>query len=240
MSRILVWDLPTRVLHWAFAGSLAAALVLGFGLDDEHPLFAYHMLFGLVAGLVLVARIVLGIVGSRHARFASWTWSSRPLAGYLRGVFTGTAPRYVAHNPASTWVSAAMFGLVALLIATGIMAGKGFEHTHEVLAAALIAAIALHLLGLVWHTARHRENIGRAMVDGRKMGPPEAALRSHHAWSGVFVAVGVLAWALALFRNYDPATARVRLPLLGTEVQLAESRHTEGKEHVKARAHPHD
>jgi cytochrome b len=57
MNRILVWDWPVRVLHWAFDGSLTAALVIGFGVDDEHPLFTYHMLLRIVAGFILILRI---------------------------------------------------------------------------------------------------------------------------------------------------------------------------------------
>lgn len=86
MNQILVWDLPTRVLHWLFAGSLSGALVIGFGFDDEHPWFAYHMLLGLVAGLVLCMRLALGIVGSRHARFSAWAWSPRELIRYVRNL----------------------------------------------------------------------------------------------------------------------------------------------------------
>ena len=240
MNRILVWDLPVRVLHWAFAGSLSAALALGFAVDDEHPLFVYHMLLGLVAGIALAARIVLGIVGSRHARFSSWTWSPIALGRYLRSVFTGGTARYVSHNPASTWVSAAMFVLVVLLIATGIQGNDRFEDVHEVLAACLIAAIGLHLLGLIWHTARHRENIARSMIDGRKAGPPDASLPSHHVTAGLLIAVGVLTWAAVLFRNYDANAARVRLPFLSYEIQFGESRDSDARERPKRSEHRRD
>jgi len=49
MNKILVWDLPARVFHWAFAASLTAAIGIGFLVDEEQPLFQLHMIAGIVA-----------------------------------------------------------------------------------------------------------------------------------------------------------------------------------------------
>ena len=50
MSRILVWDAPTRVGHWLMAGSFAVAFVTG----DSEAWRNVH----LVAGYVFLATIV--------------------------------------------------------------------------------------------------------------------------------------------------------------------------------------
>lgn len=241
MNRILVWDLPTRILHWLFAGSLVGALVLGFGVDDEHPLFAYHILLGLTAGFSFVLRLVLGVFGSRHARFGAWAWSPRALLGYLRSVFSAGARRYVSHNPAGTWVTAAMFLLVALLVATGILsATKDAGEFHEVLAVALVVTIALHLLGLAWHTLRYRENISRSMVDGRKAGPPDAAISSSYRIAGVFLVIAATGWTAALVKGYDRTAGRIRLPLTSFEIGFGESHDEGGHRGDRVRRHHHD
>jgi len=49
MVKILVWDIPARLLHWGFAGSLAAAIGIGFLADDDQPIFQLHMIFGIIA-----------------------------------------------------------------------------------------------------------------------------------------------------------------------------------------------
>ena len=69
MNRILVWDIPTRLFHWAFAGSIAGALGIAFLVDDDSPLFQMHMLLGIVALFLLVPRLLLGLAGSAMPAF---------------------------------------------------------------------------------------------------------------------------------------------------------------------------
>ena len=81
MRRTLVWDIPTRLFHWLFAGGFIAAAVIALGQGDDSPLFPYHGMIGLALGLLLVLRVVWGFVGSRHARFGSFAFGPRAVAG---------------------------------------------------------------------------------------------------------------------------------------------------------------
>lgn len=36
MNKILVWDIPARLVHWAFAAPLTVAAAIGFLVDKEH------------------------------------------------------------------------------------------------------------------------------------------------------------------------------------------------------------
>ena len=87
--RVLVWDLPVRLLHFVLAVSVVAAVGLALACDDDHPLFVYHAWFGLLAGGALGLRLVIGLVGSRHARFAGWNLGFRALGGHLRSLLRG-------------------------------------------------------------------------------------------------------------------------------------------------------
>ena len=78
MSKILIWDIPTRLVHWAFAVSVTAALATSLLVDHDHPLFPLRMLFGIVALFLLCLRGVLGLAGSRYARFASYPVACTP------------------------------------------------------------------------------------------------------------------------------------------------------------------
>ena len=212
-----------RLFHWTFAGALTIALAIGFWVDDDSSIFPLHMLFGLVAAFALVVRIVLGVAGSRHNRFSSMPLKPTEGAAYLFGALTGKARHYIGHNPGSAVAAIAMFTLVPLLIATGAgWLGEAGRDLHEGLAIALLVAIGAHLAGIIWHTVRHKKAIGWSMVNGRKAGPAEAGLPSSHAgWALVMLIVGI-AWSWTLFSSHDPKTETVRLPLIGTTINLSE------------------
>jgi Ni,Fe-hydrogenase I cytochrome b subunit len=65
MNKILVWDIPARLIHWAFAAALTVAAVIGFLVDKEQPLFQLLMLFGIIAVLMLIVRMLMGLAGAR-------------------------------------------------------------------------------------------------------------------------------------------------------------------------------
>jgi cytochrome b len=228
MSRILIWDLPTRIFHGAFAFSLTAAMAIGFLTDDDSPLFQLHMLFGIVALFLIAIRVVMGFAGSRHARFSDYPLRPSEVFGYFRSAIVSKTRRYAGNNPGSALAAVLMFLLVPLLFASGIGLGGGeVEEIHETLAWALLAVVSLHVAGIIWHTIRHRENIGLSMIHGRKQGEPETGIQSSHPWGGVAVLVATCAWVLALFSNHDPRAGTVKLPVLGTIVKLGESEHGE-------------
>ena len=107
---IRVWDIFVRTCHWALVVLCTVAYLTG---EEESALHAYSG----YAILVLVgARIVWGFVGPRRARFAGFLASPLAALQYLRGLATGTAPRYVGHNPAGGWMAVL---LLATILATG-------------------------------------------------------------------------------------------------------------------------
>jgi cytochrome b len=241
MNKTLIWDIPTRLFHWAFTASLTAAFVVAFAVDDDSPLYQLHMLFGLVAAFLLVLRIVLGLFGSRHARFSDFPLRPLEFARYLTGALSGRAKKYAGHNPGSAIAALAMFALVPALVLTGALGGgEAFEEVHEVLAYALLAAIGAHLLGLAIHTFHHRENIAASMATGRKNAPADEAIASGRPlWGLAFVAVAA-AWITALFANHNAQAATVRLPLVGTVIQLGDNEGGENESRERGRELRHD
>ncbi len=238
MKKILVWDLPARLLHWAFAASLTAALGIGLLVDDEQPLFQLHMVFGIVALFLLAVRVVLGLVGSRYSRFASFPLRPREVADYLIGTIVSKAKLYAGNNPGSALAAVLMFLLVPALFVTGVgWGGETLGELHEACAWTLLAVVALHLLGLAWHTLRHRENISLAMVTGLKVGAPEEGISSAHAGWGVVIFVAAGIWIVALFAGHKPSAASLRLPGIGVNLPLGENESSVGP---GGREHDHD
>jgi cytochrome b len=224
MKKILVWDVPARLFHWAFASSLTAAIAIGFLVEDEQPLFQLHMLFGIVALFLLGVRLVMGLAGSRYSRFTSFPVHPREVLTYMVSAAVSKTKLYAGNNPGSAMAAALMFLLVPALFISGIgYGGEVLEELHETFAWGLLVVIVMHLAGLAWHTIRHRENIALAMVTGKKPGKPEDAISSHHAVWGVIVALVAGLWIAALFASHDTGAATVRIPGTGKTLHLGEN-----------------
>ncbi len=229
MTKILVWDIPARLFHLAFAFSLTAAIGIGFLVDDEEPLFQMHMILGIVALFLLLIRVFMGLLGSRYSRFSSFPVHPREVAGYMISAAVSKTKRYAGNNPGSALAAVLMFLLVPALFISGTgYGGEEVEELHEAFAWGLLAVVALHLAGLVWHTIRHRENISLVMVTGRKEGNVEEAISSSHTAWGLVITVLAGAWITALFAAHNTRTATVKVPGIGATVQLGENEADEG------------
>ncbi len=235
MQKVLVWDIPIRFFHWGFAIAVSAALGIAFLVDDDSPLFQLHMLFGLTALFLLVARLVLGLVGSRHARFSAFPLRPREVLTYFADAIRSKTKLYPGNNPGSAVAAVLMFLLVPALVLTGTdWTGVMREDLHEIAAWALLVVVGLHLLGLAWHTIRHKENIAAAMITGKKSGEPAHALPSAHTLPGLVMLLVCGAWIAALFANHQAGSDSVKLPVFGLTVRLGEAESDEHGEGARA------
>ena len=236
MTRILVWDIPARVFHLAFAVSLTGAMGIGFLADDDDPLFQLHMVLGIVALFLLAIRLVMGVAGSRYSRFSSFPLHPREVGGYMVRAIGSKTKRYAGNNPGSAMAAVLMFLLVPALFVSGMgYGGEEVGELHETLAWALLVVVGLHLVGLAWHTIRHRENISLAMVTGRKEGRLEDAITSDHAAWGLVIIILAGGWIAALFASHNPRTHSVDIPGTGVTLRLGEHEVGEGRH-----GHEHD
>ena len=105
-----VWDPLVRIGHWSLVIAFFTAYLSG---DD---FFSLHKWAGyVVAGYVLI-RIVWGVIGTRHARFADFVRGPGAVIGYLRGLVSGNVKDYAGHNPAGGAMVVAL--LLSLLVTT--------------------------------------------------------------------------------------------------------------------------
>jgi cytochrome b len=224
-SRILIWDLPTRLFHWLLTVGLVTCFAIAQFSDEDSAWFAVHMIIGIVVGFMVVLRVVWGFVGSKYARFGSFLYSPLRVLNYMRGAFTGAEQRHLGHNPSSSYAIFAMLFLTCMAVFTGLMMSFGLEageELHEALSYALAAVVAVHVLGVVWYSARQRENITLSMITGTKAGDPDAAIPSSHPIVGVVFLVAVIVITGGLLKNYDQASGQTKLPFLNTVIPLGE------------------
>jgi cytochrome b len=210
MSRILVWDLPTRAFHWLLASLFAVAFLTAESerWRDVHAIAGYTM-------LALVAfRVLWGVVGTRHARFASFGFAPRRAGVYLLELVRGRAPHHAGHNPAGAIAIYALLAATIVVALTGLAAindvgGHALEEFHEGAANLMLALVGVHVVGVIVGSLAHRENLATAMVTGYKAGEPRDAIRRSHALVAIaLVALVVALWTGALpMPGLDPAQA---------------------------------
>jgi Ni,Fe-hydrogenase I cytochrome b subunit len=152
----------------------------------------------------------------------------------MKGVLTGSGKRHLGHNPGSSYAIFAMLALVLALAVTGWLMSQGNEsikEVHEILAYATLAVIGAHVLGVIVHTMRYRENLTASMIVGTKSAEQSAAISSSQPVVAVLFLLVTGAWAYGLLSNYDAATKTTRVPLLGTSLQLGENEGNESETH---------
>lgn len=173
--RVRIWDLPTRLFHWAFAVLVIVAWLTGefAGSDWRH----WHMRFGYAALALLTFRLLWGFAGSRYARFAGF-----PLS--LRAAFRPMQPRAngAGHSPLGALSVYALLASVAVQVVTGMMSSDDYNEgpwlqfvsertaslmgtVHAVNQWVLLALVALHLAAIAWYSLRGKPLV-RAMLTG--------------------------------------------------------------------------
>lgn len=208
MKNQLVYDLPLRLFHWIFAALFIAAFTIAKTVDDESVVFSYHMLAGLLLGLVVLLRVIWGFVGTKHSRFSGLALNPYDLVSYFTGVVSGSKKKWSGHNPASSWATLLMFTLALGLGLTGYLMASGqkeaFEDLHELLANGFLIVVLLHVAGVVLHAFRHQDRIVFSMIDGTKENTPisDAIESSRPIVAIVFIGF-VATFAVYLTKNFN-------------------------------------
>ena len=110
--RVAVWDRFVRLFHWSLVGCV---LVNAFLLDDGETL---HRWLGYTASALVLARIVWGFVGSRHARFDDFFPTPTRLKRHVLDLLKGQHTFQPGHNPVGALM---IFVLCALVLGLGIV-----------------------------------------------------------------------------------------------------------------------
>jgi cytochrome b len=181
---VLVWDAPVRVFHWLAVLSFAGAWVTA---ESERWRLLHVTLGYTLAGLVAF-RLVWGLVGTRHARFASFVRGPRAVFEHLREMVQGRFDKHAGHNPAGALAIVALLAAAVAVTFSGwaLFDGPGgnwLEDVHEGAANAMMALVGLHLAGVALASWMGRDNLVGAMFSGRKPVPPAEGIRS--AWRSV-------------------------------------------------------
>jgi cytochrome b len=181
--KIRVWDLPTRLFHWALTMLVIVSVVtakIGGNVMD------YHLLSGYTILALLVFRILWGVAGDRYALFSSFVRSPGAIFSYARGMFGGAATNHAGHNPLGALSVLALLLVLLLQATTGLFANDeiftegplaklvsgstslALTSVHRVNQYAIYALVALHLLAIAYYWFGKRDNLVTPMITGDK------------------------------------------------------------------------
>jgi cytochrome b len=186
-SKIRVWDLPTRLFHWALAGCVVA-LVTTAKIGGEAMI--WHGRLGYAVGSLLLFRLIWGFVGGHWSRFRSFPPSPAAAFRYLRGSGQPTP----GHSPLGALSVYALLLFLFAQVATGLFSDDQVEYSgplgvhvandtvrlftryHKNIGQyVLIALVVLHLAAIAYYHWGKRRNLVGPMVHGDTDGQPGVA-----------------------------------------------------------------
>jgi len=176
IRRVKIWDILVRLFHWSFALAITFAWL---SHEWRGPGREWHEWLGYAALTLAGLRIVWGFVGTRYARFGDFLHFPMHYFRYLGQILTGHEKRYLGHNPLGGLMVVALLLLAVAAGVTGyVLSHRGMtlfglghrdlEHWHGLIGDAFVVLVPLHILGVVWESVRHRENLVGAMISGWK------------------------------------------------------------------------
>jgi cytochrome b len=187
LSRVRVWDLPTRAFHWLLALTVIASVV---SAKIGGNAMVWHLRFGCVVLALLAFRLLWGLVGGRWSRFASFFYAPGTVLRYLRGRSRADDHHEVGHSPLGSLSVFALLGFLVLQVATGLVADDEIAsvgplnrfvsgsvagqatHWHKDYGQwILIVLVALHLLAVLYYAAVRKKSLVRPMIVGDKSLP---------------------------------------------------------------------
>ncbi|MBA53911.1 MAG: cytochrome B [Pseudomonadales bacterium] len=192
---VKVWDPVVRVFHWSTVGLFVGAYFSAeWGQNESHLVVGYGL-----AGMLLV-RLLWGVLGSHHARFANFWYGPRHSLNYARSLLTGKPDHYLGHNPMGAAMVFVLLTLLLVMSLTGLLLAAGLEFegpllllnpmlsddaiylvlgVHRFTVYLLLGCVALHVLGVISSSRLHQENLVLAMITGKKPLPLSSTSPTH-------------------------------------------------------------
>lgn len=204
IHKIRVWDLPTRLFHWALVAAVIGLAITGTLGGNA---MVWHFRFGYSVLTLLLFRIVWGLVGGRWSRFGAFIYSPASVINYLKG--KGKPESGIGHSPIGAGSVFAMLGFLLAQVGTGLLSddeiafsgpltrfvsnatvGLATDYHKNIGKWVLLALVLLHIVAIVFYLWRKHNLVG-AMLHGDKE-LVTAAPASRDDMASRLLALGVL------------------------------------------------
>jgi len=214
--QIRIWDLPVRLTHWVLVLCIVGLYATGeFGLLSMD----WHFRFGYAVLALVLFRIVWGLVGSEHARFADFVRGPRAIAKYLGSWSTTHYRPTLGHNPLGALAVLALLILLLAQAVSGLFSNDEIEwfgplserismdasadwtDWHHLGQKLLLALIVVHVLVIVAYRVLKKVDLLRPMLTGRKLSNEGVDARWVSPWWALLifaVCVGIV-WTISVY-----------------------------------------
>ena len=181
LTRVRVWDLPTRLFHWGLAFGVTGLAISGIVGANA---MVWHFRFGYAVLALLLFRIVWGLVGGRWSRFGAFIYAPRSLIDYLQG--KGKPEHAVGHSPLGALSVFAMLGFLMLQVGSGLVSddeiafagpltafvsnatvGLATNYHANIGKWILLGLVVLHIAAIIFYV-RRKHRLVEAMLHGDK------------------------------------------------------------------------
>ncbi|NLA88628.1 MAG: cytochrome B [Alcaligenaceae bacterium] len=202
--RVLIWDLPTRLFHWALVVCVFGALIA-----TKSGYMEWHMRFGLWAFCLILFRIIWGFTGTYYVRFTQFIKGPGAIFDYLK-----SGHKVFGHNPLGALSVIALLGLFGFQAVSGLFTGDGYLYQgplysigrsvrdfmtsmHHKTEPFMIGLVVIHVGAILFYKFFKKDNLVTPMITGKmKLSDdvPTAAVhvvQSPGMWARFIISFGI-------------------------------------------------
>ena len=171
---VRIWDLPTRLFHWALVFSVIGAFItVKMGNMD------WHIRLGEWVFCLILFRIIWGLIGPHYARFSQFIKGPISIATYLKD-----GKKVYGHNPLGAISVIALLALFGFQAVTGLYTGDGYFYQgplysigrgvrdtmtswHHQMEIWMILLFVLHVGAVFFYKFFKKDNLLTPMITGK-------------------------------------------------------------------------
>lgn len=197
MTTVRIWDLPTRLFHWALAACVIGLVVTAKVGGDA---MNWHFRLAYAVFTLLVFRVLWGFIGGHWSRFATFFPTPGRVARYLGG--RAPASETAGHSAVGALSVLAMMAALVLQVASGLFTDDEIAFAGPLTSLVsgdwvsrattwhkgwgqylVIGLVVLHVVAVFAYLARRKNLIG-PMLTGDKRVADGVALPSSRDGAG--------------------------------------------------------
>jgi cytochrome b len=182
MLTVRIWDLPTRLFHWALAACVIGLVITG---NVGGNAMVWHFRLGYAVLTLVLFRLAWGFVGGHWSRWSSLPLRPKKVLAYLQS--RSTDPTSAGHNPLGSWSIVAMLFFLGFQVSTGLISDDEIANAGPLSALVssswvswasawhknwgkliILLLVITHLLALLWYRFKKHPPLVPAMLHGDK------------------------------------------------------------------------